>query len=138
MLRLQASTSTPAGNRLIERPVGPDFFGAVADADLFIGSAGQTMMQVAHIGVPSVIMAHSPREQDHIVGEVASCITYAGCAADLEDTDLLRTIQSAAASHRRKEVSDSCRDFSLSGGNAFVVATMREIIEGRHQIGGTR
>ena len=131
-------TVTPAGNRLIERPVGPDFFGAVADADLFIGSAGQTMMQVAHIGVPSVIMAHSPREQDHIVGEVASCITYAGCAADLEDTDLLRTIQSAAASHRRKEVSDSCRDFSLSGGNAFVVATMREIIEGRHQIGGTR
>ena len=131
-------TVTPAGNRLIERPVGPDFFRVVAEADLFIGSAGQTMMQVAHIGVPSVIMAHSPREQDHIVGEVASCITYAGCAADLEDTDLLRTIQSAAASHRRKEVSDSCRDFSLSGGNAFVVATMREIIEGRRQLGGTR
>ncbi len=131
-------TVTPAGNRLIERPVGPDFFGVVADADLFIGSAGQTMMQVAHIGVPSVIIAHSPREQDHIVGEVASCITYAGCAEGLEDPDLLRTIQAAAARHHRKEVSDSCRDFSLSGGNAFVAATMRERIEGRHRLLSSR
>ena len=124
-------TITPAGNRLTERPVGPDFVGVVADADLFIGSAGQTMMQVAHIGVPSVIIAHSPREQNHIVGEVASCITYAGCAGGLEDSDFLRMIQTAAARHRRKEVSDNCRDFSLAGGNALVAATMREIIEGR-------
>ena len=131
-------TLTPAGNRLIERPVGPDFFSVVADADLFIGSAGQTMMQVAHIGVPSVIIAHSPREQDHIVGEVASCMTYAGCADGLEDSDLLRTIQAAAARHHRKEVSDNCRDFSLAGGNAFVAATMREIIEGRLRLRGAR
>ena len=129
---------TPVGNRLIERPVGPDFFRVVAEADLFIGSAGQTMMQVAHIGVPSLIIAHSPREQDHIVGEVASCITYAGCAAGLEDPDLLRTIHAASVPHRRKEVSDNCRDFSLSGGNAFVAATMRGIIEGRRRLGGPR
>ena len=94
------------------------------------------MMQVAHIGVPSVIIAHSPREQDHIVGEVASCITYAGCAEGLRDADIMRTIQTAATRHRRKEVSDGCRDFSLSGGNAFVAATMREVIEGpQRQIG---
>ena len=134
----RVETITPAGNRLIERPVGPDFFGVVADADLFIGSAGQTMMQVAHIGVPSVIIAHSPREQDHIVGEVASCITYAGCAEGLDDPDLLETIQAAAARHRRKEVSDNCRDFSLSGGNAFVAATMRERIEERHRLHDSR
>ena len=110
----------------------------VEDADLFIGSTGQTMMRVAHTGVPSVIIAHSARAQDHIVGEVASCITYAGCAEGLEDSDLLQTIQAAAARHRRKEVSDNCRDFSLAGGNAFVAATMREIIEGRRRLGGAR
>ena len=135
ILRLEETVS-PAGNRLMEHPVGLEFFGVVAGADLFVGSAGQTMMQVAHIGVPSVIIAHSPREQDHIVGEVASCITYAGCAADLEDADIMRTIQTAAIRHRRKEVSDGCRDFSLSGGNAFVAATMRDVIEGpQRQIG---
>ena len=76
-------TIMPAGNRLTERPVGPDFFGAVARADLLVGSAGQTM------------------------------------------------IQAAAVRHRRKEGSDNRRDFSLAGDNAFVAATMREIIEGR-------
>lgn len=129
-------TVSPSGNRLVEHPVGHEFFGVVAGADLFVGSAGQTMMQVAHIGVPSVIIAHSSREQDHIVGEVASCVTYTGCAADLEDADIVQTIQTAATPHRRKAVSDCCHDFSLSGGNAFVAATMREIIEGtRRQVG---
>ena len=126
----------PSGNRLVEQSIGPDFFGTVAGADLFIGSAGQTMMQVAHIGVPAVIIAHSPREQDHIVGEVASCITYAGCAADVQDADLLRTIQAAASRQCRKAVSDFCRHFSLAGGNAFVAAKMREVIEGQRRQAG--
>jgi len=134
-IRRHEETISPRGNRLMEHPVGPEFFGVVAGADLFVGSAGQTMMQVAHIGVPSVIIAHNPREQDHIVGEVASCITYAGCAEGLRDADLMQMIQAAATRHRRKEVSDCCRDFSLSGGNAFVAATMREVIEGwRRQV----
>ena len=137
-IRQHEDTVSPSGNRLVEHPVGPDFFGVVSGADLFVGSAGQTMMQVAHIGVPSVIIAHSPREQDHIVGEVASCITYAGCAEGLQDADLVRTIQAAATRHRRKEVSDCCRDFSLSGGNAFVAATMREIIEEPYRKVGPR
>ena len=135
-IRRYEEAVSPSGNRLAEHPVGPEFFGVVSGADLFVGSAGQTMMQVAHIGVPSVIIAHSPREQDHIVGEVASCITYAGCAEGLHDADLVRTIQAAATRDRRKDVSDCCRAFSLSGGNAFVAATMREIIEGtRRQVG---
>lgn len=137
-IRRHEETISPCGNRLVEHPVGPEFFGVVAGADLFVGSAGQTMMQVAHIGVPSVIIAHSPREQDHIVGEVSSCITYAGCADGLQDSDLVRTIQAAAARQSRQEVSDYCHDFSLSGGNAFVAATMREIIEGRRLRGGCR
>lgn len=131
-------TFSPAGNRLVEHPVGPDFFSVVAEADLFVGSAGQTMMQVAHIGVPSVIIAHSPREQDHIVGEVASCITYAGCAGSLQDTDLVGTIQAAADRQRRRVIGDCCCAFSLSDGNAFVEATMREIIERRCLRSGCR
>jgi len=124
-------TVSLAGNRLIERPVGPEFYGVVAGADLFVGSAGQTMMQVAHIGVPAVIIAHSPREQDHVVDEVVSCITYVGCADGLGDADISQAIRTAATRRRRQEASDCCRSFSLSGGNAFVADTMRRIIEER-------
>jgi len=125
-------TVSPAGNRVIERPTGPEFYGVVAGADLFVGSAGQTMMQVAHIGVPAVIIAHSPREQDHVVDEVVSCITYVGCADSQGDGDIVESIRTAATRRRRQEMSDCCSSFSLSGGNVFVAATMRKIIEERH------
>jgi CMP-N-acetylneuraminic acid synthetase len=123
-------TKSGAGNRILEKPLGAEFFATVEAADLFIGSAGQTMMQVAHIGVPSVIVSHSLREEQHIFGDVVSCITYAGCASNLDDADILRTIQYASSRYRRKLVSDYCRLFSLAGGNEFVHRKMRATVEG--------
>ena len=126
---VERKIETEHGNHVIERPAGAAFFAAVEGADLFIGSAGQTMMQVAHIGVPSVIVSHSPREEQHIFGDVVSCVTYAGCASDLAAADLESTIQYASSRYRRKLVSDYCASFSLSQGNGFVHRTMRELIE---------
>ncbi len=110
-------------------PVSDRFPEILREADLFIGSAGQTMYQAAHLRVPTVVIAHSSREMEHVNTSLDGRVLCLGTEDQVDVKAMTAAINFLDQnSFVRIQMWEKCATADLSGGTARILQKVSEHI----------
>ena len=65
----------------------------MAEADMAISSQGRTMLELACLEVPSILIAQNDRELNHEFGEISNGIINLGCYNEVDNTTIQETLE---------------------------------------------
>lgn len=65
----------------------------IAEADMAISSQGRTMLELACLEVPSILIAQNDRELNHKFGEISNGFINLGCHNEVDDATIQETLE---------------------------------------------
>lgn len=95
--------------------------GLMQKADIAICSQGRTMFELAHLAIPTVIMAQNEREQKHTFASLKNGFINLGLGKDVSESCIIHAIKLLIESiNVRKELYNSMTSLNLVMGNERV------------------
>jgi len=98
----------------------------MADADIAVTSAGRTVFELAHFGIPMIVMCQNERELTHALAKESKGLVNLGLGRDVEYDRFAETLEGLmpVATRRRMNRALRSNDFERGVGNVW------KIIEG--------
>ncbi len=99
----------------------------MAGADIAFSSAGRTLYELAHMSVPTIVLAQNDVEMKHRFASIENGFIFLGRGVDVQDASIASALQSLIAStdlRRALHERMLCRDLTLGRG-----AVVKEILE---------
>ncbi|MFN0058774.1 MAG: cytidylyltransferase domain-containing protein [Planctomycetota bacterium] len=106
----------------------------MAAADIAITSAGRTVLELAALGVPMVVIAQNERETRHAFARTSPGVVYLGPAATLDPRDLTHTVEQLVSNALlRRKMSEVLTGARVREGIDKVLACIASVLEHRKQ-----
>lgn len=87
-------------------------------ADIAISSQGRTMLELASMSVPTILMAQNKREQHHEFGYLQNGFINLGLGSEVQDDTIKQTLLWLINSPQiRKQMKDQMKKKDLKKGN---------------------
>jgi spore coat polysaccharide biosynthesis predicted glycosyltransferase SpsG/CMP-N-acetylneuraminic acid synthetase len=100
----------------------------MARADLAFSSAGRTLYELAHMGVPAIVMAQNEIEMQHTFASLENGFLFLGRGSEVTPASIVEAFASLTRSKElRKALHQRMLSHDLQGGRDFV---LKNILEG--------
>ena len=98
-------------------------------ADLAICSAGRTVYELAHMRIPSLVLAHHEREARHTFARPRNGFAFVGIMDRVSDAKIRNVFLAMLKNSRRQRFWDRQNALNFTANKARVVALMQNILQ---------
>ena len=98
-------------------------------ADLAICSAGRTVYELAHMRIPSMVLAHHEREARHTFARPRNGFAFVGIMDRVSDAKIRNVFLAMLKNPRRKRFWDRQNALNFTANKGRVVALMQNILQ---------
>jgi len=98
----------------------------MADADVAVTSAGRTVFELAHCGVPMIVMCQNERELTHALAKDSKGVINLGMGTDVDQETFARAMEQVAPQAVRRRMHRALRKIDFEQG----VRNVWDVIEG--------